>query len=178
LRASNLIGYDIPGVAEHLIATLFADDTTVFLKKNDRLSDLMAVLDTWCAVSGAKFNKEKTEIIPIGQPKYHHDLVRTRKPTVHMDPIPEHIRIATDGEAVRILEAWYGNGVDATAIWTPTLEKIDATLDWWAARHPTLEGQKHIVQMTIGGMTQYLTKAQGMPKHVEQRLVKRVRAFL
>ncbi|KAJ7026423.1 hypothetical protein C8F04DRAFT_966374 [Mycena alexandri] len=32
--------------------------------------------------------------------------------------------------------------------------------------------------MVVGGMTQYLTKVQGMPKEVEERLEKRIRHFL
>ena len=65
LRASSLKGYNIPGAAERLIATLFADDTTTFLHKEDSFADLMSILDTWCTASGAKFNKDKTEIIPL-----------------------------------------------------------------------------------------------------------------
>ncbi|KAJ3846659.1 hypothetical protein EV368DRAFT_52475 [Lentinula lateritia] len=32
--------------------------------------------------------------------------------------------------------------------------------------------------MIVGGMTQYLTKVQGMPKDVENRLIKRIKRFL
>jgi len=68
LRSSNLMGYKIPGAVERLVATLFADDTTSYLSKYDTFSDLISPLDIWCTASGAKFNKEKTEIIPIGTP--------------------------------------------------------------------------------------------------------------
>ncbi|EPQ54139.1 hypothetical protein GLOTRDRAFT_44243, partial [Gloeophyllum trabeum ATCC 11539] len=42
------------------------DDTTIYLRQNDRFDHLTNLLDTWCCASGAKFNTEKTEIIPIG----------------------------------------------------------------------------------------------------------------
>lgn len=32
--------------------------------------------------------------------------------------------------------------------------------------------------MTVGGMTQYLTKVQDMPKHIEKRLSKTIRTFI
>jgi len=44
LRASRLRGYEVPGAIERLIATLFADDTTTYLSKHDRFSDLMGPL--------------------------------------------------------------------------------------------------------------------------------------
>ena len=59
-------GYDIPGVREKLAINLFADDTVLYLSAEDKYDDVIKILDRWCKVSGAKFNKEKTEIIPIG----------------------------------------------------------------------------------------------------------------
>ncbi|TFY69397.1 hypothetical protein EVJ58_g437 [Rhodofomes roseus] len=41
-----------------------------------------------------------------------------------------------------------------------------------------MDGRRHIVQMHIGGTTQYLAKVQGMPKHVEDKLDKRIRSFM
>ncbi|KAF9018854.1 hypothetical protein BDZ89DRAFT_918478, partial [Hymenopellis radicata] len=66
LRDSNLEGYRVQGILDRIITTLFAADTTVFLSKNDKFSDLKKILDTWYAASGAKFNIKKTVIIPIG----------------------------------------------------------------------------------------------------------------
>jgi len=46
-----------------------------------------------------------------------------------------------------------------------------------AARH-SLEGRKLIVQMQVVGVTQYLTKVQGMPKEVKLELNKQIRRFM
>ena len=178
LRASNLRGYNIPGAPERLIATLFADDTTTFLHKSDSFADLMRVLDIWCAASGAKFNKEKTEIIPIGRPGYRAELLASRKPSPMNDALPAHIHIAEEGEAIRILGAWHGNDINEEQIWTPTLDKVEAALTQWEKTKPTMAGRKHIVQMVVGGMTQYKAKVQGMPKKVEETLTKRTRTFM
>ena len=66
LRLSSLKGFEIPGVENKLITTLFADDTTVFLSQFDKFTDLESIMDKWCIASGACFNVSKTEIIPIG----------------------------------------------------------------------------------------------------------------
>ena len=178
LRASNLRGYNIPGAPERLIATLFADDTTTFLHKDDHFIDLMHILDLWCAASGAKFNKDKTEIIPIGRPEYRAKLIATRKPSSSGTSLPDHIHIAADGEAIRILGAWHGNEVNEEQVWTPTVTKVEAALTQWEKSKPTMAGRKHIVQMVVGGMTQYLAKVQGMPKRIEDALNKRIRTFM
>ncbi|KAJ4480838.1 hypothetical protein J3R30DRAFT_3287868 [Lentinula aciculospora] len=43
---------------------------------------------------------------------------------------------------------------------------------------PTIEGRCLIISMMVGGMTQYLTKVQGMPKDIEDKLAKRIQRFL
>lgn len=67
LRASTeLDGFEILGIKEKLIVSLYADDTTVYLSESDLYTSLEKILATWCKASGAKFNLEKTEVIPIG----------------------------------------------------------------------------------------------------------------
>ncbi|KAJ3755193.1 hypothetical protein EV360DRAFT_18365, partial [Lentinula raphanica] len=58
------------------------------------------------------------------------------------------------------------------------LEKIDRSLETWERSKPTMEGRRLIISMVVGGMTQYLTKVQGMPPEVEEKLEKRIRRFL
>ncbi|KAJ3870910.1 hypothetical protein F5051DRAFT_308323, partial [Lentinula edodes] len=91
---------------------------------------------------------------------------------------PEYIHIAQENEAIRILGAWYGNNLTDEVAWPAQLEKIDKALSCWEQSNPTMDGRKKIVQMVIGGMTQYLAQVQGMPKNIEKRLNKRIRKFL
>jgi hypothetical protein len=180
LRDSNLKGYEIPGSKEKLIANLFADDTTTFLSEKDDIRDMEQILDKWCTASTAKFNIQKTEIIPIGTEMYRRKVIDQRKTCEDGTEIPENWHIAKDGEAIRILGAWVGNKINAESIWVPLIEKIDSALDRWERVNPTIEGRKIIIQMVIGGMTQYLANVQRMrmPKSVENRLIKRQRKFI
>jgi exonuclease III len=75
----NLKGFSIPGTNEKLITNLFADDTTLFLNKDDRMDDVQRILNEWCSASGAKFNIEKSEVIPLGSEQHRHRVVETRK---------------------------------------------------------------------------------------------------
>ncbi|KAF8079076.1 hypothetical protein FPV67DRAFT_1389873, partial [Lyophyllum atratum] len=178
LRNSNLSGFRIPGVEEKLIANLFADDTTTFLSADDDFMSLQSLLDEWCAASTAKFNVKKTEIIPVGDVTFRRSVIDSRRTAADVQRIPDGLHIAAEGEAVRILGAWFGNGVRKEEPWDRILKKVDECLSRWEKGHPTLEGRKLIVQMMVGGMTQYLTQVQGMPKGVEKRLKKVIRRFV
>jgi hypothetical protein len=113
LRQSGLKGFKLREVEERVIATLFADDTLVYLSSKDDFQSLLNILEEWCVASGVKFNIEKTEIVPTG--KFSHRLrVRTSRTVsgVGGTKIPDHIKIASEGEPIRTLGAWVGNRVD------------------------------------------------------------------
>ena len=179
LRASKeLEGFKIPGLKEKLIVSLYADDTTIYLSETDSYSALQTILKMWCTASGARFNLEKTEIIPIGTPTHRQRIWTSRRVNNEEPPLQRDIRIAEDGNAVRCLGAWIGNATKAVDPWEPILDKIKSTLQKWNRGHPTLDAKRHITQMFAGGMSQFLTAAQGMPKQIEDALVKIIRNFI
>ncbi|KAH7917437.1 hypothetical protein BV22DRAFT_1108572 [Leucogyrophana mollusca] len=157
---------------------MFADDTTIYLKKSDNYNDLEAILGSWCQASGAKFNLEKTEIIPIGSQKHRDEILLTRKLNPESPPIKQSVNIAKDGQPIRSLGAWIGNKVDNPATWEQVLNKVNKALMRWKEGNPTLNGKRLIVQMIAGGMTQFLTKAQGMPENIENSLISTIRKFI
>ena len=178
IRASSIRGLEVPNLSERIKVSLFADDTTIILTEHDSFAELTGILDEWCRVSGAKFNVEKTEIIPIGSEEYRRKLVETRKMNEVSGIIPPPIHIARDGSATRLLGAWIGNGVSPEEPWGRITETIKKDFKRWESRYPTLEGKRHIVQMIAGGKTQFLTRAQGMPDTVRKSIQKAITGFL
>ncbi|KAJ7575743.1 hypothetical protein C8J56DRAFT_801088, partial [Mycena floridula] len=184
LRSSELKGMRVPGLSrpseeeERLITTLFADDTTTYLGQYDSFEDLEGILAKWCKASRARFNISKTETIPVGSQEYRERLLETREMYPGGPKIPDGIRIAEDGRAIRILGGWVGNETNNAAPWTKILEDIDERLRYWEKTHPTMEGRRLIILMVVGGKTQYLAKVQGMPVDVEKLLEKRINQFL
>ncbi|KAF9553195.1 hypothetical protein CPC08DRAFT_738004 [Agrocybe pediades] len=178
MEDSALDGFLLEGDTEKLVTTLFADDTTVYLTEEDDYSYLIEILNTWCRVSGAKFNEQKTVLIPIGTREYRHGLLTSRKLKEGGESIPDGCAIAADGTPVRVLGAYVGNNVSNAEVWTPTLEKITLKLVRWSKGHPTQDGRQKIVGMDVGGMTQYLTKVQGMSPEVEEEVTKQIRNFM
>lgn len=170
LRKSNLEGFKLTNKTDRLITTLFADDTTVYLSKYDNFRDLESILKKWCRALGAKFNVNKTEIIPVGPQHFRDELIRTKRTRPH-DPkskIPNNIKIAKDGEPVRALGAFVGNKIVDTSVWSATLETLDEKTNYWLRSKPSLEGRAYLTKVEPGGQTQYRTMVQGMPKQVEK----------
>ncbi|KAG2063196.1 hypothetical protein BDR04DRAFT_1038898 [Suillus decipiens] len=126
--------------------------TTIYLTKEDKYSDLEKILQKCCLASGAKFNLEKTEILPIGSRKHHQDVTQSQRLNPADAPWSEHINIAKDGSPIWILGAWIGNKIDHTASWETTIHKIEKSPYRWNTYHPTLEGKQLITQMIIGGI--------------------------
>ena len=175
----HITGIDIPNIPHNLKIKLFANDTTLFLSEHDSLDKIREVLDQWCHVSGAKFNSEKMEIVPIGTENYRASLIDTRKLNPRdQEPLDNHIHIAPDNTAIRLLGAWIGNHTNAATPWEPVLDKIKKDLEWWGRNKPTLYGRKIIVQAVIGGCTQFLTKAQGMPPAIKAALKNMIWKFM
>ena len=174
----NISGYRIPGLDEKVAVNLFADDTVLYLNEEDSFDDTQKTLDKWCRVSGAKFNKEKTEIIPIGSKAHQKKVVRTRKLNPKDKRIPDNVHIAQDGEAIRSLGAWIGNETQEECPWEPIIDAVHRDLERWKSVHPTLDGKRLIVQAIVGGRTQFLAKAQGMPKRIRKALTKEIKNFI
>lgn len=170
IRDSDIVGFQIPGTMEKLKATLFADDTTVYLSEDDDFGVLQGILDKWCLAAKARFNIKKTEVIPIGTPEYRKNMVDTYRVTGQWRNYPQNVRMASDGNVVRMLGAFMGNDAEAASVWSTTLAKVALAIERWKMGISTIEGRRHVVQMIIGGMTQFLTDVQLMPPSVCKRL--------
>lgn len=58
------------------------------------------------------------------------------------------------------------------------MDKINQTLDRWENRHPTMLSCRLIVQMFAGGISQFMTTVQGMPKDIEDQMQKLIYTFI
>jgi len=178
-RNPHIYGLEIPSLIEKLVIKLFVDDTELYLSKQDRLDIIQEILDLWCQVSGAKFNIEKMEIIPIGSANYRKTVIESREINqLDQNPLLVHICIAKDGEAICLLGAWIGNKADNQTPWEPVINKIRINLEKWGKIRPTIEGKGTIIQAIIGGHTQFLSQAQGMPSRIESVITKIINDFI
>ncbi|KAI0742777.1 hypothetical protein C8Q80DRAFT_1101611, partial [Daedaleopsis nitida] len=117
-------------------------------------------------------------MVPVGTPEYRELAVTEYKLHGRWMTYPRNAHMAEDGEPVRMLGAFLGNGIDQCEVWSPTIAKITATIERWKRGTATIEGRRHVVQMVLGGMSQFLTDVQRMPRAVQARLDKVMRAYL
>nr|GAT50733.1 predicted protein [Mycena chlorophos] len=178
LRKSDLEGFKINELIGKVILSMYADDTTVYLRDTDDFSLLEEILQKWCVASSARFNIAKTELIPVGSPEYRAEFARTRQLNPDAAPIPDYIRVAVDGESTRLLSSQVGNGVDLNTIHNSALEKANSMLVKCDDSYPTLEMRRHFVQVAAGSMTQYKTQVDTMPPGIEKRLTKMISDFM
>ncbi|KAF8287617.1 hypothetical protein DL93DRAFT_2204071 [Clavulina sp. PMI_390] len=181
-NSPELCGMEIKRADEtsrRIIVSLFADDTTVYLSRDDHIGTLNSIQETWCLASGAKFNKTKTKAVPVGPKEYR----RFVKETGFIDPenatnqLPVEIEILGDGSSTRILGGYIGNNINEMELWLPVSDKVSQDFRRWARLHPTFQGRMQASRVEIGGRTQFLTMAQGMPEPVERALSKAEREF-
>ena len=107
-KSEQLKGYKINGKKE--ITRLFVDDTLVYLNKNDKIKDMEDIIGVFCKASTAKFNLEKTEALPIGSKEHQENIIKKRSMGEN-NQIPDHVNLIKDGDAMRTLGAWVGNGI-------------------------------------------------------------------
>jgi hypothetical protein len=118
------------------------------------------MLNAWCTVSGAKFNMEKTEIIPISTKEYRQRVITLRKVNkLDQTPLKEQIHIAKDSKSIRMLGAWIENQTKDDAPWETIIDKKNGNLGSWKCLHPTLNRRKLIMQAIVGGYIQFLMNA-------------------
>ncbi|KAL1657564.1 hypothetical protein GGF50DRAFT_132057 [Schizophyllum commune] len=123
-RRSNIWGFQIPGQLERLKVQLFADDTSAFLSEFDEYSTLERILRTWCMAAKARFNIQKMEIILVGSARFREEFTAAYKATGRWRDYPPNVRVAVEGSVVRILGAFFGNGIDDCGVWAPILDKF------------------------------------------------------
>ncbi|KIK51711.1 hypothetical protein GYMLUDRAFT_128438, partial [Collybiopsis luxurians FD-317 M1] len=179
LRSStDLKGFEIPRCEDKVIASLFVDDTAAFLSESDNLSDLLYLLHKWCQASSAKFNAEKTEIIPVGSVEYRAQVLQSHCLNPNDTDFPDSTRVLANGESVHYLWAHIGNHTNNSEPWLPLIEKIESILGRCLEFYPTIEAKCYQAQLTIGAITQYMTQANGMPTYITKWLQKIQSEFL
>jgi hypothetical protein len=98
IQNSPLKGFNVNEKLSRVLVKVYADNTTIFLSKEDDPKELQKCLDLFCQAATAQFNEKKTEIIPVGPVDSQTELIRTQK--FNDWKISDEVHIAQEGEAV------------------------------------------------------------------------------
>jgi len=176
LRKSKLKGIEITENVERLIVNLFADDTLVYLNKNDDMTILDQIIDTFCAASTAKFNIDKTEILPVGKSEFRKEMIENRR--MGNNDISNDKKIIKEGESMRTLGSWVGNAKADTVQWEKIIKSQEKIIDIWGKMNLTTKGKELILKSLVQSKAVFLATVNGMPKEVETEMKKMYHKFL
>ena len=176
LRKSNLKGIQIKENIDKLLVNLFADDTLVYLGKDDSIITLNNTLDIFCRASTAKFNIDKTEILPVGKKEFRQKMIQERK--MGQNNIPDNIKIVKYGESMRSLGAWVGNAKNDSLQWEKIIKAQEKTIDMWEKLNLTTKGKELVLKSLVQSKAVFLATVNGMPKDIEKKIERMYHSFL
>ena len=176
LRRSDLKGIEIKGNVEKLLVNLFADDTLVYLRENDNINVLEKVIEVFCTASTAKFNMDKTEILPIGKREFRERMIETRK--MGENEITDDKRIIKEGESMRTLGSWVGNAKTDTLQWEKVIKSQEKVLEIWSKQNLTTKGKELILKSLVQSKAVFLATVNGMPIEVQNEMTKMYHDFV
>lgn len=142
----------------------------MYLAKDDDWTTLEDILLKWCKASGAKFNIEKTVILPIGSSSHRRQVIASRKIGRNNTAFPNSAAVVQDGTTTRALGAQIGNKGNHKLVWDGIAEKTSKVLDMISRLNPPLQGIRIGAQTYGVSRTQFMTAADGMPSGVEEKL--------
>jgi len=176
IRKSPLKGLRINEDLKRVLVKVYADDTTIFLGPDDNPEELQRCLDTFCLASTARFNASKTEIIPMGSINTRAELTRSRE--FNGWKFEDGIHIAQEGEAVRILGSWQGNGVNIQPKWNEMIEKQLKTMKRWNIFYPSATGRVMIAKSLVVSLAYYLMTVNGIDRGTLEIMERNIRHFI
>jgi hypothetical protein len=176
IRNSPLKGFKVNEKLNRVLVKVYADDTTIFLSQEDDPKELQKCLDLFCQAATARFNEQKTEIIPLGPVDSRTELIRTQK--FNDWKISDEVHIAQEGEAVRILGSWQGNGVNIQAKWNEIMERQLKTMKLWNSYYPSTAGRILIAKALVVSIAYYLMTVNGISRKNLETMDKNIRNFI
>lgn len=179
LRQSELQGFKIKGTAEKVLVSLFADDTLVYMNRDDDLKELYRVIDLFCEAATAKFNLEKTQYLPIGTKKHREEMIKTGKIKPEaIESIQDKSMIVKDQIPLRTLGAYVGNNVTTSENWNTILERQKKIITKWTPLHASYRGKELITKALVQSLAPFLMTVNDIPETVIKKMQKMIKDFI
>ena len=135
---------------KYIHVSQLADDTTLFLKNENAVTDCLRKVEKFGNVSGLKLNKDKTEGLWLGGGSNRHD---------------GFAGINWDKNCIKTLGVYFGYDKKETEIknWSSKIESIKSTLNQWSRRDLTLQGRILILKTMALAKVVYLVSSISIP---------------
>jgi exonuclease III len=151
IKQNNSIhGINIQG--EEIKISQFADDTAFYLQNNiENIKEIFRSIDKFSKISGLKINKEKTEILLMGNTNIldiHKDIQHYVKDNIKM------LGIQISGNKEKMIELNY----------EPIIEKMKNTIQRWQKQEISIQGKIVILKTLVISKLIYIMNVLPSPK--------------
>lgn len=141
----------------------YADDTAVYVRDLESVSDTLNLIDRYGLASEAKLNREKTQILLCGTLK---------------DKKPDNSELNYTTDRFKLLGVWIGNTDTSNENWGPVVNKISRLLRMWSQRDLTIQGKTVIVNVMGLSKMWYLATVCTPPEDVLDQIDKEIQNFV
>lgn len=136
-----------------------ADDTTLTLSDKQSITEVFSVLKQYGNASGAKVNKEKSELLCIGRGEISIDELQNYESKLLKD-------------VILILDVYLGadqNKCDAKN-WCENIKSIKRLLNLWHQRHLTVQGRATVISSPLLSKCWHVIAVTTIPEHFKREL--------
>jgi len=163
----DIHGIQIPNSEIESIIFQHADDTTLTVRNKKSIAAIFHTFDQYSRASGAKLNKDKTEIMSLGSGNLNNSDL-------------EHLHIDESCDVLQILGVYLGKNESLCdeLNWKPRLTKLKATLNLWKQRHVNIQGRAVIIASLLLSRIWYVLMVQPIPSDVSKEIKKACLEFL
>lgn len=141
--------------------SMYVDDTTVFTTDPRDHKVIQQITTTYEKGSGARFNKQKSEILTIGKWE-----------TADMQKLPPE-NVKTD---IKLLGVWFGPNAEKLNQ-QDIVRKVDNAVNFWKKVELTMQGKKLIIETKILSQIMHIARVTGICHSLRKDIQKRITNF-
>lgn len=161
MQNDNIQGICIPNSSKKGLIYQHADDTTLSVSNKKSISESFIEFDLYSKASGAKINKQKSEILCIGK-------------GVLSDNEKEEYGLEVCENNIQLLGVFIGKDkkLCEEMNWKSKIDKIKCLLNMWLQRHLTIQGRVTIVNSLMMSRFWYILFVTPLPEWAHREIMK------
>ena len=156
---------------------MYADDTNLFLSKDDDLALIRSELSATSLAIGSKFNFEKMDILLVGSAAHRAKLGDHPDFASLLDCF-QGAYIIPDGSPLRILGVWVGSPDHALPRWKQIADHISKIIRQWKAIGASMRNHVVLAKALMMSRCYYLYDGNGAPPSILKRISQSILGFV
>ena len=156
---------------------MYADDTNLFLSKDDDLALIKSELSATSLAIGSKFNFEKTDILLVGSATHRAKTSDCPDFASLLDCF-RGAYIIPDGSLLRILGVWVSSPDHALPRWKQIADHISKIIRQWKAIGASMRNRVVLAKALMMSRCYYLHDSNGAPLSILKRISQSILGFV